>query len=136
MSEELEKGALALQEMLDKARMWYEWSVREEISVHPYNDYIPREFMEKLEQWMYPYVGRLYETDHITLEQFQYFSEYATGLVFDLRVKAEEATWIYHWNEMGFINRMKWRWKNKRIKRYGLRDFERLSRETGFVPYI
>lgn len=132
----LEKGLVALQEMIVKAKDWYEWTVREEIAVHPHNDYVPTEYLQKIHQWMYPYVSRLHETEHITLEQMNYFSEYVMNLVWNLRVKAEEATWTYHWNEMSFWNRMKWRWKNKRIRRYGLRDFERICTETRFVPFI
>jgi hypothetical protein len=134
--QKLEKGLSALQEMMTKALDWYHWTIREEIQVHPHNDYVAREYKEKIEQWMYPYINRLHATDHVTLEQMHYFSEYINGLIFKLRVKAEEATWTYHWNEMSFIDRLKWRWKHKRIKKYGLRDFERLCRETWFVPVL
>lgn len=132
----LEKGLVALKEMMNKATDWYNWTVREEISIHPHNDYVPREYLQKIQQWMYPYVARLLETGHISLDQMNTFAEHVNNHVWDLRVKAEEATWLYHWNEMKFWDRMKWRWKNKRIKRYGLRDFERLCRETRFVPFI
>lgn len=134
--EKLEKGLLGLQEMILKAKDWYNWTVKNEIEIHPHNDYVAREYLQKIQQWMYPYITRLHETDHITLEQMHYFSEYVMSLVFDLRVKAEEGMWLYHWNEMSFMDRMKWRWKNKRIKKYGLRDFERLCQEARFVPFI
>ena len=131
-----EKGLAELKEMLDKAKDWYDWTVREEIEVHPHNDYVPREYLEKIQQWMYPYISRLHQTDHLSLDDMSYFSATIMDLVFKLRVKAEEATWLYHWQEMSFWDRIKWRWKNKRIRRYGLRDFERLCRETRFVPFI
>ena len=131
-----EKGLAELKEMLDKAKDWYDWTVREEIEVHPHNDYVPREYLEKIQQWMYPYISRLHQTDHLSLDDMSYFSATIMDLVFKLRVKAEEATWLYHWQEMSFWDRIKWRWKNKRIRRYGLRDFERLCRETRFVPFL
>lgn len=131
-----EKGLHELKEMLDKAKDWYDWTVKNEIEIHPHNDYVPREYLEKIQQWMYPYVSRLHTTEHLSLDDMSYFGAVVNDLVFKLRVKAEEATWLYHWQEMGFIDRLKWRWKNKRFKRYGLRDFERLCRETRFVPFI
>jgi hypothetical protein len=132
----LEKGALALKEMQGKVVDWYNWTIENEIEIHPHNDYVPREFLQKINQWMMPYISRLHDTDHITLDQMNDFSDFVAKHVRDLRVKAEEATWLYHWQEMSFWDRMKWRWKNKRIKRYGLRDFERLCTEARFVPFI
>ena len=132
----LAKGELALKEMKGKVVDWYNWTLENEIEIHPHNDYVPREFLQKINQWMLPYIGRLHDTDHITLDQMNEFSDFVAKHVWDLRVKAEEATWLYHWQEMSFWNRMKWRWKNKRIKRYGLRDFERLCTEARFVPFI
>lgn len=134
--EMLEKGIVALQEMIIKADEWYEWTVENEIEVHPHNDYVPREYLQKIQQWMYPYISRLHETGHLDLDQMNFFSEKVMGYVWKLRVKAFEGTWLYHWNQKNFIDRMKWRWKNKRIKKYGLRDFERLCTETRFVPFI
>jgi len=134
--EMLEKGLVGLQEMLEKATDWYDWTVENEIEVHPHNDYVPREYLEKIQQWMYPYVSRMHETEHISLEQMNFFSEHVMQLVFKLRVKAEEATWMYHWNQKSFIGRLKWRWENKRLRKYGLRDFERLCTETRFVPFL
>lgn len=134
--EPTEQGIQAIKEMTDKATMWYEWTIRKEISVHPHNDYVPREYLQKIHEWMFPYVYRLYETDNITLEQMKDFSTHCNDLIFDLRVRCEEATWIFHWQEKDFFQRLKWRWKNKRLKRYGLRDFERLCREARFVPFI
>ncbi len=131
-----EKEALALNEMIMKAQDWYDWTIREEVSIHPHNDYIPREFLMKLHEWMYPYVHRMYETDHIDLDQMGEFTEHCTALIFDLRVRCDQATWLYHWQEKGIIGRLKWRLKNKRLRKYGLQDFERLCRENRFVPFL
>lgn len=135
LSEE-EKGTLALREMTDKATLWYEWTIKNEIEIHPHNDYVPREYLQKLHEWMYPYVYRMYETEAITLEQVSSFSDHCNVLIFDLRVKCEQATWLYHWQEKSFIGRLKWRLKNKRLRKYGLQDFERLCRETRNVPFL
>ncbi len=131
-----EKCGTGLQEMIDKATIWHEWTILNEIEVHPHNDYVPREYLQKLHEWMYPYVYRMYETNHISLEQMKLFADHCNELIFDLRVRCEEATWLYHWQEKGFISRLKWRWKNKRLKRYGSRDFKRLCREARFVPLL
>lgn len=132
----LEKGRVALEEMTEKATVWYNWTVENEISVHPHNDYVPREYLQKIHEWMYPYVYRLYETDHITLEQMKEFGSHIDNLIFKLRVKAFGATWEWHWQQMGFVGRLKWRLKNKRLFKYGIRDFRRLCGETRFLPFI
>ncbi len=134
--DKLAKGRLGLKEMTDKATDWYNWTVRKEIAVHPHNDYVPREFMQKIEEWMYPYVHRMFMTDYLGIEDMQAFSLHINELIFKLRVKAVEATWLWHWNEMGFTGRIKWRWENKRLTQYGLRDFERLCREARYVPFL
>ena len=134
--EKLEKGRLGLKEMIDKATMWYEWTVENEISIHPHNDYVAREFLVKINEWMYPYIHRMYATDHLDLEDMREFSDHINELIFSLVVKSTEATWLWYWQEMGFIGRLKWRWKNKRLTQYGIRDFRRLSREAGFLPFI
>ena len=131
-----EKGVVGLKEMTNKAKDWYDWTVRREIEIHPHNDYVAREYLQKLHEWMFPYVYRLYETDHITLDQMNEFSRHCNALIFSLRVKCEEATWLYHWQEKNFIDRLKWRWKHKRLRKYELRDFERLCREARFVPFL
>ncbi len=131
-----DQGVLALQEMMTKATDWYNWTIREEVSIHPHNDYVPREYLMKLHEWMYPYVHRMYETENIDLDQLSKFTQLCTKLVFDLRVRCDQATWLYHWQEKGFIGRLKWRWKNKRIRKYDLRDFERLCAKTRHVPFL
>lgn len=131
-----EVGGVGLQEMIDKATLWYEWTIKNEIEVHPHNDYVPREYLMKLHEWMYPYVYRMYETDNISLKQMKSFTDHCNELILDLRARCEEATWLYHWNEKGFIGRLKWRLKNKRLRKYDSRDFKGLCREARFVPYL
>lgn len=136
MDDKVEKGRTGLAEMTQKATDWYLWTVREEIAIHPHNDYVPREYLQKVQQWMFPYVLRMYQTDYISLGQLNEFKEHVDNLVFDLRVRAMQATWLYHWNEKSFLDRMRWRWQNKRIRKYGIRDFERLCRKAWFVPFV
>ena len=135
-AKKLAAGETGIEEMIEKATVWYNWTIRNEIAIHPHNDYVPREYLQKVQQWMFPYVLRMYQEDFISLSQLNKFKEHVDNLVFDLRVKANQATWLYHWNEKSFLERMKWRWQNKRIRKYGIRDFERLCRETWFVPFI
>ena len=129
-------GTIGLNEMIDKVTDWYNWTVREEIAIHPYNDYVAREFLEKIQQWMYPYIHRMWQQDFITLGQLNEFKNHVDQCVFDLRVKAEQATWQWHWNQKSFLDRMKWRLENKRFKKYGRRDFERMCEEARFIPYV
>jgi hypothetical protein len=54
------------------------------------NDHVLLEFSEEIQTNLYPYVRRLFETDHLNESEAQEFMVYCFGQVEDLRAQLRE----------------------------------------------
>jgi hypothetical protein len=54
------------------------------------NDYVLLEFAEEIQMNLYPYVRRLFETNHLTESEAKEFMVYCFGQVEDLRTQLRE----------------------------------------------
>lgn len=54
------------------------------------NDYVLLEFTEEIQMNLYPYVRRLFETDHLSESEAKEFMNYCLGQVEDLRTQLSE----------------------------------------------
>ena len=54
------------------------------------NDHVLLEFTEEIQMNLYPYVRRLFETNHLSESEAQEFMSYCYGQVEDLRTRLRE----------------------------------------------
>ncbi len=54
------------------------------------NEYVIHEFLDEIQQQVYPYVRRMFETDHLTDSEAKEFMNFCYGQVEDLRRQLEE----------------------------------------------
>lgn len=100
------------------------------------NEYIPMDFWDNLNDWMYPYLHRLRQEDYIDTSMMYAFAGEAQAALMELRVLAAQADWEWEHRQKSYINRLRWRWENKRLTKYGYADFERLQKKDVTVPLL
>lgn len=140
VQEKLVQGQSALEEMRVKLKDWSDWWKTqigwEDQTIDGANQYIPKDFWTNLNDWMYPYLHRLLATEYITTEMLYSFMDECENAMLDLRALANQADWEWEYRQKSFFNKLCWRWKAKRLTKYGYADFRRLSSEDVFVPLL